>query len=658
MIQRYLAAALVSLGLAAAQPSLKETFQPYFRIGAALNPGHFQETDATGTAVVKKHFNSVTAENVMKWGPIHPLPDKYNFEPADRFVEFGEKNGMFIVGHTLVWHSQTPRWVFEDAEGKPLDREGLLKRMREHIFTVVGRYRGRVHAWDVVNEALNEDGSMRKSPWFNIIGDDYVAKAFEYVKEADPQAALYYNDYSLENEAKRNGAVALVKRLQAQGIKVAAIGTQQHNRLEWPTVEQMDATFAAFKQLGVKIAVTELDVDVLPRAVRSPTADVSVRATATPELNPYTAGLPDEVQGTLAKRYFEIFNVYLKHHDAIDRITFWGVSDRVSWLNNFPVRGRTNHPLLFDREEKPKPAFDWVIRSASMYETNQRTGQDHQRMMEQLGIQSLRRGASGNPNAPNAANYDESKATTYSKLPDPLVLNNGRKVTAAAQWWKLRRPEIVEHFDREVYGRMPKQMPKVRWEVTETAEDKVGNIPVIRKTLLGHVDNSAYPQVTVDIQLTLTTPAAATRPVPVIMELSFGRFPRMPGAPSFPAPAWPQEVLARGWGYAILVPTSIQPDNGAGLAQGIIGLANKGSAAQTRRLGRAAGVGVGRKPRTRLFRNRQSRGRQAGGHHGTLALWQSVRGRDGVRPAVCDRLHQFIRRRRFETAPPQLRGVG
>jgi endo-1,4-beta-xylanase len=145
-----------------------------------------------------------------------------------------------------------------------------------------------------VNEALNEDGSMRQSPWFNIIGDDYVAKAFEYVKEADPQAALYYNDYSLENEAKRNGAVALVKKLQAQGIKVAAIGTQQHNRLEWPTVEQMDATFAAFKQLGVKIAVTELDVDVLPAPRSNATADVSVRATATPELNPYTAGLPDE----------------------------------------------------------------------------------------------------------------------------------------------------------------------------------------------------------------------------------------------------------------------------------------------------------------------------------------------------------------------------
>lgn len=366
MIRRYILT-LVWAGLAVAQPALKEVYQPYFRIGAALNPGHFQETDAAGAALVKKHFNSITAENAMKWGPIHPEPERYNFEPADRFVEFGEKNGMFIVGHCLVWHSQTPRWVFEDAEGKPLTREALLKRMRDHIFTVVGRYRGRVHAWDVVNEALNEDGSMRETAWFKIIGPDYLAKAFEYAKEADPKAELYYNDYSLENEPKRNGAVKLVKSLLAGGAKVTAIGTQQHNRLEWPTAEQMEATFNAFKTLGVKIAVTELDVDVLPRATRTVTADVSARAEAAPNLNPYTAGLPEEAQQALAKRYAEIFGVFLKHHEAIGRVTFWGVTDRVSWLNNFPVRGRTNHPLLFDREGNAKPAFDAVIRAAKDY---------------------------------------------------------------------------------------------------------------------------------------------------------------------------------------------------------------------------------------------------------------------------------------------------
>jgi endo-1,4-beta-xylanase len=301
----------------------------------------------------------------MKWERIHPAEDRYNFEPADKFVEFGEKYGMFIVGHTLVWHSQTPRWVFEDGEGKPATRDVLLKRMRDHIFTVVGRYKGRVHAWDVVNEALSEDGTMRQSAWLKVIGDDYVARAFEYAQEADPKAELYYNDYSLESEAKRNGAVELVKRLKAQGLKVTAIGTQHHDRLQTPSLEQMDATFRAFKTLGVKVCVTELDVDVLPRATRRPTADVGTRVELSPELNPYTAGLPAEVQTELAKRYAGIFGVFLKHRDAIARVTFWGVTDRVSWLNNFPVRGRTNYPLLFDREGKPKPAFDAVIQAAA-----------------------------------------------------------------------------------------------------------------------------------------------------------------------------------------------------------------------------------------------------------------------------------------------------
>jgi endo-1,4-beta-xylanase len=326
-----------------------------------LNPSQYRETDPVAVAIVRQHFNTITPENDMKWERIHPAPDRYNFEPADKFVEFGEKNGMFIVGHTLVWHSQTPKWVFEDAEGKPLTREALLQRMRDHIFTVVGRYKGRVHGWDVVNEALNEDGTMRQSPWYRIIGEDFVARAFEYAQEADPEAELYYNDYALERESKRNGAVELVKRLKAQGLKVTAIGTQHHNRLKTPTVEEMDATFRTFKALGVKVCVTELDVDVLPPATRRPTADVSVRAEPDASLNPYTASLPDDVQTALAKRYADIFATILEHRDAITRVTFWGVTDRVSWLNNFPVRDRTNYPLLFDREGKPKPAFEAVL---------------------------------------------------------------------------------------------------------------------------------------------------------------------------------------------------------------------------------------------------------------------------------------------------------
>jgi (4-O-methyl)-D-glucuronate---lignin esterase len=210
--------------------------------------------------------------------------------------------------------------------------------------------------------------------------------------------------------------------------------------------------------------------------------------------------------------------------------------------------------------------------------------QDHQRLMDLLHITSLRRGADGDPKSPNAANYNEEKAKPDPKLPDPLTLKNGKKVTTAKEWWELRRPEIVEDFDREIYGRAPKVTPKATWEVTNTIQEKNGDVPVVTKQLVGHVDNSAYQAVKVDIQLTLTTPAVASGPVPVMMELSFSpevmamiakRFPELAAAAS-KGPTWQQQVLAKGWGYAVYIPTSVQADKGDGLTEGIIGLVNKG----------------------------------------------------------------------------------
>jgi endo-1,4-beta-xylanase len=233
--------------------------------------------------------------------------------------------------------------------------------MRDHIHTVVGRYKGRIKGWDVVNEALNEDGTLRQTPWLKIIGEDYLIKAFQFAHEADPQAQLYYNDYSLENEPKRNGAIQLIKKLQAAGVPIYGVGLQGHDKLDWPTVEQQDATIKAFAALGIKVCITELDIDVLPRANRNQTADVNATAQMQTNLNPYANGLPDSVQQALARRYAELFRVFLKHRDVIDRVTFWGVTDGDSWLNDWPVRGRTSYPLLFDRAGQPKPAFDAVI---------------------------------------------------------------------------------------------------------------------------------------------------------------------------------------------------------------------------------------------------------------------------------------------------------
>ncbi len=362
------AAISLALGVMAAAPnppSLKEAFQDSFRIGAALNAAIFTEEDARDAALVKQQFNSITPENVLKWERVHPRPGVYDFDLPDRYVAFGEKNHMRIIGHTLVWHNQTPRWVFEDDKGNPVDRETLLSRMRDHIHTVAGRYKGRIFGLDVVNEALNEDGTLRQSPWLKIIGEDYVAKAFEYAHEADPQAELYYNDYSIENEAKREGAIALIRKLQSEHVPVAAIGIQGHDKMDWPSLDQEDAAIRAFAKLGVKVNITELDIDVLPRATREQGAEVTLHAESQSALNPYTAGLPDATQQELAKRYAGLFGVFLKHRDVITRVTFWGVTDGDSWLNNWPVPGRTSYPLLFDRNGKPKPAFDAVMQLAN-----------------------------------------------------------------------------------------------------------------------------------------------------------------------------------------------------------------------------------------------------------------------------------------------------
>jgi endo-1,4-beta-xylanase len=351
--------------------ALKAELEGAFLIGAAVNRRQVTGGDPLGAELAGRQFNSITAENDMKWERIHPEPGRFDFDPADRFVEFGEAHDMFIIGHTLVWHSQTPRWVFEDGDGNPLTREALVERMRDHIHAVAGRYRGRVHGWDVVNEALNEDGSLRDSPWRRIIGDDYIELAFRFAHEADPNAELYYNDYSVENAPKRAGAVRIIRDLQAAGVPVHGMGLQGHNHLDWPTRAQQDSTIRAFAELGVPVMITELDVDVLPSASDYQGADISVRAELEDRLNPYVDGLPEEMQAALARRYAELFDIYLDHRGHVSRVTFWGVSDGDSWKNNWPIRGRTNHPLLFGRDHEPKPAFHAVVETARRHRASE-----------------------------------------------------------------------------------------------------------------------------------------------------------------------------------------------------------------------------------------------------------------------------------------------
>jgi endo-1,4-beta-xylanase len=339
------------------EPALKDRMPEGVLIGGAVNPGHFTGSDAVGAAIVGRHFDTITAENVLKWAVVHPEPDRYAFEAADRFVAYGKANGMAVIGHTLVWHNQVPDWVFQGEGGAPADRETGLRRLRDHIQAVMGRYKGRIRGWDVVNEAVDEDGSLRDSKWRRMIGDDYVAQAFRLAAQADPAAELYYNDYNLWKPAKRAGALRLVKEVRDQGLRVDGIGEQGHYLLREPSLEQVDAALRDLAATGLKVMITELDVDVLPRDPALMGADLAAGGKAKERGDIYRDGLPPAAQEELARRYADLFRVFLKHRGPLARVTFWGVTDGGSWLNNFPVRGRVNHPLLWDRDGKAKPAL-------------------------------------------------------------------------------------------------------------------------------------------------------------------------------------------------------------------------------------------------------------------------------------------------------------
>jgi endo-1,4-beta-xylanase len=353
--------------------SLSEAYKGIFKIGVALNRWQTGEENSQTTPIIAKYFNTVTPENELKWASIHPEPNEYNFEAADRFVAFGEQHDMFIVGHTLVWHSQIPDWAFEDESGNELGREELLQRMKDHISTVVSRYKGRVDAWDVVNEAATWSDGLRQSKWHEIIGEDYIDKAFQYTHEVDPDAELYYNDYNLWAPDKRETVVEMVERLQENDVPIHGVGMQAHYGLENPPIEEIEASIKAFSELGVKVMVTELDVSVLPdrddvNTSYNPDEGARSRGDVPEELNPYTESLPDSVQQQLRTRYVQLFELFKKHQDKIDRVTFWGLHDGGSWLNNFPIPGRTDYPLLFDRNQEPKPALQGVLEVAKRQE--------------------------------------------------------------------------------------------------------------------------------------------------------------------------------------------------------------------------------------------------------------------------------------------------
>ena len=392
--------AICAVAEAADKPvSLKDAFKEHFLVGTAVNRSmvtggagfrRSAEQSAKDIALLKEQFNQISPENDLKWQSIHPREgvDGYDFAPADAFVNFGVSNKMYVVGHTLVWHSQTPNWVFAGTNPPPTNatsfaaantnaaptnqfgrgrfgggfggysgprasREELLQRMREHIHTVVGRYKGKVKTWDVVNEAIADGGAtniLRNSLWLQIIGPDFIVKAFQYAHEADPDAVLRYNDYGLENPAKRKKLITLIKSLQAQKVPVHAIGSQAHLNVSI-IFDTMDQSLTEIATLGLPIQITELDVNSAAGGQRGFGADIANNATTT------QGGLVNDADKKLADAYAGIFRAFLKHRDSVKMVTFWGVNDANSWR----AQGK---PLLFDGNGQPKPAFEAVIAEA------------------------------------------------------------------------------------------------------------------------------------------------------------------------------------------------------------------------------------------------------------------------------------------------------
>ena len=339
--------------------SLGAHFKDLFYLGAAINENTILGLDPKSATIVNSEFNTITPENSLKWMFIQPKPNKFNFKAADKYVEMGLKNNMYIVGHALVWHAQLADFmqnIDNSAEAR--------KHVDNHINRLVSRYKGKIDAWDVVNEAFEEDGSFRASVFYKNMGENYIEEVFRITEKADPDADLIYNDYNLYKPEKRAAVLKMVKNFKSNGTKINGVGVQAHWDLKSPSLEEIEQIILDIHAEGVSVSFTELDISVLPNPWEMVGAEVTQNFSkfeGDPKMNPYPNGLPDAVQEKLAKRYQDIFNLFVKHSDKINRVTFWGVMDKHSWLNDWPIKGRTNYPLLFDRDYQPKVAYERLL---------------------------------------------------------------------------------------------------------------------------------------------------------------------------------------------------------------------------------------------------------------------------------------------------------
>lgn len=334
----------------AAEKGLKDYYKNYFPIGVAVGPRNLTGPEAE---FIIQQFNSVTPENAMKMGPIHPEEDRYNWKDADAIVDFAQSHGLKVRGHNLCWHEQTPKWLFKDKEGKPVSKDVLLKRLKDHITEVVSRYKGKIYQWDVVNEAIddNPENLLRPSEWYQICGDDFIVKAFEYAHQVDPKAELFYNDYNTERPEKRRRVYQLLKKLVDAKVPIHGVGLQGHWSIYEPTEQELRTAIEQFSSLGLKVQITELDMSIYPW-------EKNRREKRPGESDAYTP----ELEQKQIEQYGNVFRIFRENKKVMTGVTFWNISDKHTWLDTYPVPGRKNYPLLFDTNMKPKKAYWEVVK--------------------------------------------------------------------------------------------------------------------------------------------------------------------------------------------------------------------------------------------------------------------------------------------------------
>jgi len=351
-----------------AQKTLADATKGKFLLGVAVSMQQINGNNPIESVLIAKEFSAIVPENCMKPQLIEPEENKFYWDDADKFVALAEKNKQVVTGHCLIWHSQIGRWMFVDSTGNDVSPEVLKERMRNHILKVVGRYKGRIKGWDVVNEAFEDNGKYRNSKFYKILGKDFIKYAFQFAHEADPNAELYYNDYNVENPAKCDGIVQLVRELKEAGCRIDAVGSQSHMHINTPTIEATETSFKKLKKAGVHILITEWDISILPSPYSG--ANVSANFKYSKEMDPYREVVPDSNQQKWNKRMLDMFGLFLKYSDVVDRVTVWGLNDAGTWLNGFPIRGRKDYPLLFDRNNKRKPIVNDMIKMAMEFKLN------------------------------------------------------------------------------------------------------------------------------------------------------------------------------------------------------------------------------------------------------------------------------------------------